>query len=107
MTTFKNKRFSRRVSCRNWDACCGDFSTSSLLKASGSSTLNFYNWDTYIGETTLSDFKNSSGIDVKMDLFSDNDELFGKLRAGNPGYDLIVPSSDFVERMIKPICFCH
>lgn len=63
-------------------------------------TLNFYNWDTYIGETTLSDFKGSSGIDVKMDLFSDNDELFGKLKAGNPGYDLIVPSSDFVERMI-------
>tara|TARA_B100001123_G_scaffold239014_1_gene267552 strand:+ start:2253 stop:3272 length:1020 start_codon:yes stop_codon:yes gene_type:complete len=63
--------------------------------------LNFYNWDTYIGETTLRDFKLLSGINVKMDLFSDNDELFGKLKLGNPGYDLIVPSSDFVERMIS------
>lgn len=61
--------------------------------------LNFYNWDTYIGETTLADFKDASGIDVNMTLFASNDELFAKLRAGNPGYDLIVPSNDFVERM--------
>ena len=35
-----------------------------------------------------------------MDLFSDNDELFAKLKEGNPGYDVIVPTNDFVERMI-------
>ena len=63
--------------------------------------LNFYNWDTYIGETTLDDFKKASGIEVKMDLFADNDELFAKLKEGNPGYDLIVPTNDYVERMIK------
>ncbi len=62
--------------------------------------LNFYNWDTYIGEDTLEDFKGASGIDVKMDLFADNDELFTKLKEGNPGYDLIVPTNDYVERMI-------
>ena len=61
--------------------------------------LNFYNWDTYIGETTLDDFKAASGIDVNMSLFATNDELFAKLRAGNPGFDVIVPSNDFVERM--------
>ena len=74
--------------------------------ASGSGTgeepkLNFYNWDTYIGETTLGDFKDTSGIDVNMSLFATNDELFAKLRAGNQGYDVIVPSNDFVERMVK------
>jgi spermidine/putrescine transport system substrate-binding protein len=63
--------------------------------------LNFYNWDTYIGETTLEDFKDASGIDVNMSLFATNDELFAKLRAGNPGYDVIVPGSEFVERMIQ------
>lgn len=62
--------------------------------------LNFYNWDTYIGETTLEDFKGISGITVKMDLFADNDELFAKLKEGNPGYDLIVPTNDYVERML-------
>jgi spermidine/putrescine transport system substrate-binding protein len=63
--------------------------------------LNFYNWDTYIGETTLEDFKEASGIDVNMSLFATNDELFAKLRAGNQGYDVIVPGSEFVERMIQ------
>ncbi len=61
--------------------------------------LNFYNWDTYIGETTLADFKAASGIAVKMDLFGDNADLFAKMREGNPGYDVIVPTNDFVERM--------
>jgi spermidine/putrescine transport system substrate-binding protein len=63
--------------------------------------LNFYNWDTYIGETTLADFKDASGISVTMDLFADNDELFAKLKEGNPGYDVIVPTNDFAERMIQ------
>ena len=35
-----------------------------------------------------------------MDLFADNDELFAKLKAGNPGYDVIVPTNDNLERMI-------
>jgi spermidine/putrescine transport system substrate-binding protein len=63
--------------------------------------LNLYNWDDYMGETTLEDFKTTGGVDVKMDLFENNDTLFAKFRAGNPGYDLIVPSNDFVERMAQ------
>ncbi len=63
--------------------------------------LNLYNWDTYIGEHTLDDFNKATGIEVKMDLFADNDELFAKLKGGNPGYDVIVPTNDMLERMIK------
>ncbi len=63
--------------------------------------LNFLNWDTYIGETTLDDFKASTGIRVQMDLFADNDELFAKFKAGNPGYDVIMPTNDYVERMVQ------
>jgi spermidine/putrescine transport system substrate-binding protein len=62
--------------------------------------LNFYNWDTYIGETTLDDFGKATGIETKMDLYADNDELFAKLKEGNPGYDVIIPTNDYVERMI-------
>ena len=63
--------------------------------------LNFYNWDTYIGETTLPDFQKETGIPVNMSLFATNDELFAKLRAGNPGFDVIVPGSEFVQRMVQ------
>ena len=63
-------------------------------------SLYFYNWDTYIGETTLDDFEQLSGIDVVADFYADNDELFARLEGGNPGYDVIVPTNDYVERMI-------
>ena len=62
--------------------------------------VNVYNWDTYIGETTLDDFTDATGIAVRYDLYASNDELFAKLRGGNPGYDVIFPTNDYVERMI-------
>ena len=65
-----------------------------------SKELNVYNWDTYIGEDTLENFTDETGITVRYDLYASNDELFAKLREGNPGYDVIFPSNDYVERMI-------
>ncbi|GIL38184.1 ABC transporter substrate-binding protein [Roseiterribacter gracilis] len=65
------------------------------------SQIRVYNWDTYIGPTTLEDFTKATGTEVRYDLFADNAELFAKLREGNPGYDVIVPSNDTVERMIR------
>jgi spermidine/putrescine transport system substrate-binding protein len=62
--------------------------------------VNVYNWDTYIGGATLDDFTEATGIAVRYDLFASNDELFAKLREGNPGYDVIFPSNNYVERMI-------
>ncbi|MFN7175604.1 MAG: PotD/PotF family extracellular solute-binding protein [Thermaurantiacus sp.] len=61
--------------------------------------LNFFTWDTYIGETTLADFRDATGVSVRASYFATNDELFARLRAGNPGYDVIVPSNEFVTRM--------
>jgi spermidine/putrescine transport system substrate-binding protein len=63
-------------------------------------SINFYNWDTYVGATTLAGFTAATGTSVNMSFFANNDELFAKLRGGNPGYDVIVPSNDFVERMV-------
>ncbi|MCL4714816.1 MAG: spermidine/putrescine ABC transporter substrate-binding protein [Hyphomonadaceae bacterium] len=68
-------------------------------RGGGGRTVNFYNWDTYIGPTTLDDFREATGVPVNMSLFATNDELFARLRAGNPGYDVIVPSNEFVTRM--------
>lgn len=62
-------------------------------------SLNLYTWDTYIGKNTVADFTKAAGAGVNISLFANNDELFAKLRSGNQGYDVIVPSNDFVERM--------
>lgn len=69
-------------------------------RAAEEKLLNVYNWDTYIGETTLDTFTSATGIKVQYDLFANNEELFAKLKAGNPGYDLIFPSDYMVEAMI-------
>jgi spermidine/putrescine transport system substrate-binding protein len=61
--------------------------------------LNVYNWDTYIGETTLDTFTEETGIQVQYDLYANNEELLAKLQAGNPGYDVIFPSDWAVENM--------
>ena len=62
--------------------------------------VNIYNWDTYIADDTVDNFTAATGISVRYDLFASNDELFAKLREGNPGFDVIFPSNDYVERML-------
>ena len=62
--------------------------------------VNVYNWDTYIGDTTLDDFTDKTGIEVRYDLYANNEELFAKLKEGNPGYDVIFPSDYMIETML-------
>ena len=95
----QNRQFSprRRSVLKGMGAVGLTFSLPKFAAAQGG-TVNFYNWDTYIGENTLSDFTAATGINVQYDLFADNEELFAKFRNGNPGYDLIVPTNDFVEQ---------
>ena len=101
MSTIRRLPFGRRSFLAGTGAALAGISLGPRLSwGAEEKKLNFYNWDTYIGETTLDDFSDASGIDVKMDLFADNDELFAKLKEGNPGYDVIVPTNDYVERMI-------
>ena len=101
MTKLRRSHLGRRSFLKGTGAALAGISLGPRLSwGAEEKKLNFYNWDTYIGETTLDDFEDASGIEVKMDLFADNDELFAKLKEGNPGYDLIVPTNDYVERMI-------
>lgn len=63
--------------------------------------INVYNWDTYIGETTNATFTEKSGIEVQYDLYANNEELFAKLKEGNPGYDVIFPSDYMIQDMLS------
>lgn len=66
-----------------------------------SNIVNVYNWDTYIGEGTLDQFQEATGITVRYDLYASADELFGKLREGDPGYDVVFPSNEYLQRRIE------
>lgn len=67
--------------------------------------LNIYNWSDYIGETTIADFEAETGIDVRYDVFDSNDVLETKLLAGQSGYDVVVPSGNFLARQIQAGAF--
>jgi len=60
--------------------------------------LNVYNWTDYIASDTVSGFTAATGIAVTYDNFSSNDELAAKIAAGSTGYDLVVPSDNFLRR---------
>jgi putrescine transport system substrate-binding protein len=63
--------------------------------------LNVYNWSDYIGETTVDDFQKKTGITVRYDVYDSNETLDAKLKAGNTGYDLVVPTGSFLGQQIQ------
>lgn len=63
-------------------------------------TLNILNWATYIAEDTIPNFEAACGARVTLDFFASNEELLSRLRAGNPGFDIAVPSEYAVDQML-------
>ncbi|WP_408585124.1 polyamine ABC transporter substrate-binding protein [Paraburkholderia bannensis] len=62
--------------------------------------LNVYNWSDYIGKDTIPDFEKQTGIKVKYDNYDGDDTLQAKLLAGSSGYDIVVPTSNYMARQI-------
>lgn len=62
--------------------------------------VNIYNWSSYISNEVLKEFTQETGIKVNYTTYDSNETLYAKLKA-NPhtGYDVIVPSTYFVDRM--------
>ncbi len=69
-------------------------------KGGGEKVVNVINWSDYIAEDTNPNFESASGIKVVYDVFDSNEVLETKLLAGSSGYDVVVPSSDFLGRQI-------
>jgi len=63
--------------------------------------LHVYNWSDYIAPDTVKKFEDESGIKVVYDVFDSNETLEAKLLAGKSGYDIVVPSNNFLAKQIK------
>ena len=65
--------------------------------------LRLFSWSDYFDEKTIRQFEKETGIIIKFDYFSSNEQLLAKLqvsmRAGGDGYDLILPSDYMVRNM--------
>lgn len=57
-----------------------------------SDELYFYNWSDYIDPAILEQFEAEYGVSVIVDTYDSNEDMIAKVRAGNSGYDIVVPS---------------
>ena len=63
--------------------------------------VNIYNWSDYIDPKVLEDFTKETGIKVVYDTFDSNDVVETKMLAGKTGYDVVVPSQTYLQRLIS------
>ena len=63
--------------------------------------LFIYNWTEYTPPALIEKFEAETGIKVSVDTYDSNETLLAKLQAGATGYDLVVPSQNFVPIMIN------
>jgi putrescine transport system substrate-binding protein len=73
--------------------------------SASSKVLNLYIWSDYLAPTTLSDFEKQTGIKIHVAYYDTNETLETKLLAGSSGYDIVVPTASYFERLIKAGAF--
>jgi spermidine/putrescine-binding protein len=83
-------------------AACGG---SSQRGTGEEQTVNLYIWTNYVAPGTLAGFTAQSGIKVNVSYFDSNETLEGRLLTGHSGFDVVVPSANFVGREIKSGAF--
>jgi len=69
--------------------------------AAADKVLSIYNWSDYIAEDTIAKFEAETGIKVIYDVFDSNELLEAKLMSGDAGYDLVVPTLNFLARQVQ------
>lgn len=74
----------------------------SLAANAKSDVLNVYVWAGEVPDAAVRLFEKETGIKVNFSTYENNEIMYAKLRTTkNPGYDVIMPSGYFIERMAK------
>lgn len=68
-------------------------------------SVNVYNWGDYIAPGVVEEFEAATGIHVNYDIFDSQEMLETKLLAGRSGYDVVVVSGHFLERLVPAGAF--
>nr|WP_246228883.1 extracellular solute-binding protein [Enterobacteriaceae endosymbiont of Donacia fulgens] len=63
-------------------------------------TIFFYNWTEYVPQEILNQFTRETGIKIIYSTYESNESMYAKLKTyTKQSYDLVVPSTYFVEKM--------
>lgn len=84
-----------------WVLTMAALAVSSAALAAEGKSLHIYNWNDYIAEDTVKNFEKETGIKVTYDLYDSNEVLQGKLSAGNTGFDIVIPSTNFLGKQLE------
>ena len=81
-------------------------STMALLLASASlaqaeGVLQLYNWGDYTSPELIAKFEAETGIAVTITDYDSNDTALAKIEAGASGFDLVVPSANYVQIYVE------
>ncbi|PSF32263.1 ABC transporter substrate-binding protein [Aphanothece hegewaldii CCALA 016] len=76
-------------------------STQQPDQTTSANVLSVYNYSTYIEPAVITEFEQKYKTKVQYDTFESPDDLYAKMKAGNPGYDLIFPTDYLVTIMGK------
>ena len=63
--------------------------------------LQLYNWGNYTSPELLEKFKAETGITVTVTDYDSNDTALAKIESGGHGFDLVVPSANYVSVFIE------
>lgn len=69
--------------------------------SSNKNELNIYTWTYFIPDEVIKNFESETGIKVNMSSVDTNDSMLAKLLSGVSDYDIVSPSTDFIEPLIK------
>lgn len=67
----------------------------------GTRELNLYLWSNYIAPETIRKFEERTGARVNLDVYDSAEALLSKMLAGNPGYDVIGPTTYIMAPLIR------
>lgn len=80
---------------------CAPQSNNVVHDQAAARVLQLFNWNNYIAPETIERFEAMCDCHVEQDYFSDNEEMLAKLAAGATGYDLIVPTGNAMDTLIR------
>jgi putrescine transport system substrate-binding protein len=86
---------------RLWKLCALAFALVCAPAFAQEKVVNVYNWSDYIDPKVLEDFTKETGIKVRYDTFDSNEIVEAKLLAGKTGYDVVVPGSTVLRRLLS------
>lgn len=69
----------------------------STTLASAEGTLQLFNWGNYTSPELLAKFEAETGIKVTVTDYDSNDAALAKVEAGGSGFDMVVPSANYIQ----------